>query len=329
VYANNSRFTGNKCGGVGVIQIITNGKGYFYNSTIANNIAGYNSTTSSRNGSGIYVRDGSDVQVVNCTISGNESNGNGAGVALHSSNATTYPETKLTLINSTITGNSSKILDASTAGIYALSAACTVNVYNSIVSGNTGIGTSNYDIDVKTGSTMNKVSSILSDKTYDVSGTEIAGQTFDHATMLGTLAENGGYSKTCQLLGDNNPAKTFGMSGAALIKLGTGLTPAIPENIVAYDQLGNQRTGSMMGAWTSNKVITDITAQNYQKSIIYIENDKICIKSNFNDRIAVYDITGQQINQTHAVGDLTKISNLKRNNLYIVKVNDQSTKVVF
>ena len=329
VYVNNSSFIGNKCGGVGAIQLITNSKAFFYNSTIANNVAGNGSTTSSRNGSGIYVRDGSDVQVINCTISGNESNGNGAGIALHTSNVTTYPGTKVTVINSTITGNKSKIQTSSTAGIYALTAACTVNIHNSVVSGNTAIGSSNWDAAVLAGSALNKMNSILSDKVYDASGAEVSGQTFDSTTMLGALADNGGVTKTCQLLGTVNPAKTLGMSSAELTTLGGTFTPAIPESLITYDQLGNLRTGRVIGAWSADKTPTGVIQnKDLQKPLVYSRGNSICIETKANDRIAVYAITGQRIHLSNATGSLTKINNLEKGNIYIVKVNGQSTKIV-
>jgi hypothetical protein len=318
---------------VGAIQVITNTNAYFYNTTIAKNVAGLGNTTTSRNGSGIYVRDGSNVQVVNCTIYGNESNGNGAGIAIHTSNATTLPNT-VNVINSTITANVSKLLTPSTAGICVLTSGCTTNIYNSVVSGNIALGTTtNYDAAAlsTTTSVINSKNTIISTKVLDAIGAEVADKTFTYTTMLDTLANNGGDTKTCKLLLDEtaNPAKSLGMSSASLISTGASLTPVVPESVVAYDQLGNMRAGNVMGAWVNNGPFSEIISNTIQKPAVYAEGNNVCVKTVAKDKLIIYTISGQRVYQTVADGSLTKINNLTKGNIYIVNLNGISTKFVF
>lgn len=330
LHVNNCSIIGNKNSGVGAIQVITNTNAYFYNTTIAKNVAGLGNTTTSRIGSGIYVRDGSNVQVVNCTIYGNESNGNGAGIALYTSNTTTLPNT-LNVINSTITANVSKLLTPSTAGIFALTAGCTVNLYNSVVSGNIALGANNYDAGVTSTSTINPKNAVIATKVFDATGGEVSGKTFIYTTMLDTLANNGGATKTCKLLLDEtaNPAKSLGMSSASLISTGASLTPVVPESIVAYDQLGNMRAGNVMGAWVQNGPFSEIINNTIQKPAVYAEGNIVCVRTVAKDKLVIYTISGQRVYQTTADGSLTKINNLTKGNIYIINLNGISTKFVF
>jgi hypothetical protein len=327
----NSNFIGNKNAGVGAIQIIANAKANFYNSTIAYNVSGYNNTTTSRNGSGIYIRNGSLVQVVNCTIYGNESNGNGAGIALHSSNLTTYPVTSVNVINSTIANNKSLLLDNSTAGIFALTAGCVVNAYNSIISGNTAKGTSNFDVAVTSGTTLVTKSSVVGDKVFDGDGVLVSAVTFNRETMLDTLANNGGKTETVKLLLDDsaNPARTYGMTAANLITLGNSLNPVVPESIVAFDQLGNSRSASIMGAWTANAASSGMNENDATKPLVYSRDNKLWVQSENARSITVFNIAGQRIVTVKAEGNLTSISNLTKGSIYIVNVDGKNSKVVF
>ena len=327
----NSNFIGNKNAGVGAIQIIANTKANFYNSTIAFNVSGYNNTTASRNGSGIYIRNGSQVQVVNCTIYGNESNGNGAGIALHTTTA--YTGTSVDVIGSTIVNNKSLLLDNSTAGIFALTTGCAVNVYNSIISGNTAKGTSNFDVAVTSGTTLVTKSSVVGDKVFDGDGVLVSAVTFNRETMLDTLANNGGKSETVKLLLDDsaNPARTYGMTAANLITLGNSLNPVVPESIVAFDQLGNSRSASIMGAWVANGQFSNtIDVVEKQLPVAYAAQNGIVVKTQAGDRVVVFNMTGQRVFDVTASGDITRIDNkLQKGNVYIVNVNGKNSKVLF
>lgn len=325
----NSNFIANKNSGVGAIQVITNTKANFYNCTIAYNVAGFNNTTNSRNGSGIYVRNGAQVQVVNCTIYGNESNGNGAGIALHSTAA--FTGTKATVINSTISENKSLILDNSTAGIFALTNNCAIDIYNSIISGNTALGTSNYDLAITSGSTLSTKNTAVAEKVYDTTGTMVADKTFDFETMLDTLQNNGGPGKTVQLLltADANPAKAYGSNRTDLISLGASLSPVVAESIIAFDQLGNSRTGNIMGAWTASKPISGLSSNQSLKAVVYVSGDNLCVQTEPGQIITIYSITGQRVASTFTTDNITTINNLNKGNIYIVNVNGKINKVIF
>jgi len=76
---------------------------------------------------------------------------------------------------------------------------------------------------------------------YDGDGNEIAGLTFDYSTMLGELQDNGGNTKTCMLIGDNNPATNNGMNVTELYVVASKYSPVIPEDVISLDQVGESR----------------------------------------------------------------------------------------
>lgn len=338
VYVNNSTINNNKITGVGggVYAInstasTTSGipQTYLFNTTISNNTASHKA--------GYYGREKSVGVMVNCTIYGNActiATGNtGGGVSLYTgTTGNAANPVSLDIINSTITNNSSVATLDDGGGIRVNDAYCTLNIYNSIVSGNTvGVDGSLRagDIALLNSSVYNKTNTIVSDRVYSAYGTEIIGKTFDFVSMLGGLTDNGGSTKTCQLLGDNNPAKAYGMTILALKALCPMFTPSLNESLVTNDQLGNSRTGNIIGAWTSNKAVSGFINQSIQKPVVYINNKKLCIKTEINDRIAVYTITGKRILQTCATGNLTKTDNLTKGNVYVVVVNGRSTTIVY
>ncbi len=332
ITVSNSSFLNNKNGGVGAIQVITNTNAKFYHSTIANNISGYDNATASRNGSGIYVRDGSKVQVVNCTIEGNQANGNGAGIALHTSNVNTLLN-EVEVINSTIVNNKSVMLNNSTAGIFALTAGCTVNVYNSIISGNTAVGSGNPNVGVTGASTITAKSSIVADKVLDAAAAEVAELSFDPETMLGALADNGGDMLTVKLLLDeeSNPAFTNGMEVSELVALANTLVTPSLIDIVQYDQIGNERDGRVMGALAIKTPPSGLVDAAQDDAIqVKVTQNGIEISSMLNDRIAIYNAIGQRVFHSIATSESTFVGNLlQKGNVYIVLVNDKSKKVLF
>lgn len=223
-YINHTSITGNIAGGVGGgIQTLGSSKLFMYNSTIANNKSG-SLGTAGRAAGGIYHRNNSVGQLVNCTIFGNSGTGNGGGICTHD-------KAVLDIISSTISGNSS----LTGGGIFNTSG-CTVNLHNSIVSNNEG---TIRDIS----GVLLKKQTIVADKVYDQDETEVAGALFNASTMLGDLADNGGYTKTCKLIGSDNPAITLGMSNTGLSILGASLNPVVKEEIIGFDQRGKNRSG--------------------------------------------------------------------------------------
>lgn len=239
----------------------------------------------------------------------------------------------LEVISSTITGNKSKLLNPSTAGIFALTAGCTINIHNSIVSGNTALGANNYDAAITSTSVLIPKNTTIGEKIYDGSAVEIVDKTFTVATMLGTLADNGGTAQTCKLLLDSesNPAFTMGMSSAALQLLGGSLTPAVPESVVMYDQLGNQRAGVVMGAWVANGPFSGaIDVVEKQLPLAYADQNGVVVRTKTGDRVVVFNMTGQRVFDVIANSDVMRIDNqLQKGNVYVVNVNGKSSKVLF
>jgi len=236
IYLINSSVSSNEnsgvAGGIYAYHATLPSKTYLFNTTLDNN--------ASTHKAGYYGRENSQAIFVNCTVYGNTSKhatSSGAGICVYA-NATT---TRTDIISTTITNNISLGTADASGGIRINDGNCTVNIYNSIVSGNIGAGVIG-DIYTGTNATYSKFHTIISDKVYDGSGVEVAGQSFDPSTMLAPLAKNGS-TYSCLLLGDTNPAATLGMSAAQLLAIGLGFDPVIEEGIITYDQLGLNRSG--------------------------------------------------------------------------------------
>lgn len=322
----NNQTTG-ACAGVYAVNSTKVSTTYMNNTTISNNSAGSRTA--------YYGRENSIGVMVNCTVYGNSATLAGAGVCLYTATAGSSTKAmRLDIINSTITNNSSVTATETSGGIRVNDAYCTLNIYNSIVSGNTvGAAGSKVagDIALLNSAVYTKKNTIISDKAYDGTGTEISNKTFDFTTMVEPLASNGGPTKTCGLLlGDDvNPARSLGMSASDLTALGSTFVPVIPASIMAYDQLGNNRTGNVMGAWTANNTTSVSSVSGTQKPIVYTNSSNIYVKSEINDKINVHSITGQCLKQINATSNLTQISNLPKGGIYIVIVNEHATKVIF
>lgn len=158
----------------------------------------------------LYNRDGNAV-IVNCTVHGNTAK-NGAGLFCYGSNGL------MTVISTTVTGNTATV-DA--AGITTGSNA-KAYVYNSVIAGNTAAG-SNPDTAVITDS----ANSVLT----------------GDASMFGAY-NNGVYPLV------SGAGLTGGMTPDQLKGINTNISllPIIPEDVVV-DAKGNQRTGTVMGAY--------------------------------------------------------------------------------
>ena len=124
----------------------------------------------------------------------------------------------------------------------------TVNVYNTIISGNTADGSGN-DLHVAAGpGIVVKRSYIIGADVYNASGGSVA-TAFDPATMLGPLADNGGKTQTVALLGVG-PALDHGMPQTDLENVGDAL--GVDADITANDQRGISRAGkTAIGAWVN------------------------------------------------------------------------------
>ena len=169
--------------------------------------------TGNSNGSygAVYNRDGNAV-IVNCTVHGNTAK-NGAGVFCYGSKGL------LTLISSTVTGNTA----TTDAGGLTTGSGAKAYVYNSVIAGNTAPAGKTAD----TGVITESANSILT----------------GDAGMFG--AYNAG---VYPLL--SGSGLTGGMTADQLKGINTNMEifPIIPED-VAVDAKGNQRTGTVMGAY--------------------------------------------------------------------------------
>ena len=328
VTLNNTTISGNQttgtCAGIYAVNSTLVSKTYMYNSSIINNTA--------PNRTAYYGRENSEGIMVNCTVSGNTATLNsGAGIILYTNNVSTKA-VKFDIINSTITNNSN-VGNELSGGIRVNDQYCTLNIYNSIVSGNTsGVEGSKIvgDIALFNSGTYTKTNTVITDKIYDATGAEVVGKNFDFTTMLGALSNNGGDTKTCKLLltDETNPARTLGMSAPELTTLGGTFSPVVPESTITYDQLGNLRNGRVIGAWTANGITTSVVPTNEsRKLVVFAEGNGICVETRVNDVISVYTVSGQLLFFTKAASELTRINELTKGSIYILRVNSQATKI--
>lgn len=209
---------------------------YLYNTTVAFNSTNAGPNTG-RRGGGLYAREFSRVQVVNSTFYSNES-GRGGGISIYGAAGKT---SSVDLINSTVFNNYA-INNA--AGIEVL-ANTTFKAYNSIIAGNSAITEPDLQMAANT-TTLSHV--VVGNQLLDANGAVITGVTFDAATMLGTLTDNGGRTQT-SMLSSSSPAATHGMTAAQLEELTAGYNPPIDTEIILKDQTGASRSGkTAMGA---------------------------------------------------------------------------------
>ena len=237
VYLINSAvsFNGNSGvgGGIYAFNASVPSRTYMFNTTIDNNYAAHKA--------GYYGRENSIGLMVNCTVYGNNSThatNSGAGICLYANTT----NVRFDLISSTVTGNISNGTADASGGIRVNDANCTLNIHNSIISGNLGGGNVG-DIYAPAGINYSKANTIISGTVYDASGVEVSGQAFDPATMLAPFANNGGIGYTCLLTGSGNPAETLGKTAAELTILGMNFDPVISDEIITFDQLGKTRVG--------------------------------------------------------------------------------------
>lgn len=243
VYFINAAVSSNSNSGVGggiyAFNAAVPSKTYMFNTTIDNNSGAHKTA--------YYGRENSIGLMINCTVYGNSStNGtnSGAGINLYANTTTA----RLDMISCTVTGNVSNGSGDVAAGIRVNDANCTLNIYNSIISGNIGnnqVG----DIYAPAGISYATAYSVISSDVYDEDGTKVPSKTFDFTSMLTPFADNGGLGKTCLLTGTDNPAETLGMNSSQLSLLGLNLEPIVGDEVITFDQLGLTREGlQKMGA---------------------------------------------------------------------------------
>lgn len=243
LYVYSSSISTNGAGGFAGALYQYTGSFHIYNSTINGNGAGFvGSTTTGKAYGGVYLREGTG-ELVNCTIHGNTSSNIGGGIGVF---GTAAAPANLQIISSTVTGNMVKNASALGGGLYMNAADVTVNIHNSIISGNTrgttGTGTAS-DVEGVAAAGWTKKSSVIGSQVFDFNAVAISGTTFDFATMLAPLANNGGGTSTVKLSATGNPAVTNGMTSSQLTTLGSSLPTQVPESIISFDQIGNTRSG--------------------------------------------------------------------------------------
>ncbi len=208
----------------GVVYIYPNGS-YKPNVTITN--TSVSSNTAGGNTGAVWARgDGTGaattVNIVNSTFSGNTATREGGLLA--------YENVTMNLISNTFKGNAG-------LAVNNYNSACTVNSYNNIIDGT----------QLTNGTILHKYS-IVGTTYYDADGkTAVVTPAWNAETMLGALTTDG----VCPLLlPDANPAFTYGMSSTQLQALAGNYVSA---SVLGKDQLGNDRTGNVMGAWVADK----------------------------------------------------------------------------
>ena len=222
-----------------------------YNTSIINN-------TATAGAGGIMSTGKNDLIMVNCTVSSNSgTNGGGIYVTRYQSNSSYI--TRLSMVSCTVTNNTAS---TGCGGIYRDIYGQVVDVYNCIISGNTGTDTNN---DVRNDRLLFHVkNSVVADKAYisadrvnmdaPVGGfqwrkSELSNPSaFDVATMLSSLSTD----VHSVLNVSENPAKTCGMSYDDLSSLSLSATPTqtVDTSFFTIDQKGNSREGkTTMGAY--------------------------------------------------------------------------------
>ncbi len=283
-------------------------KVYIHNSTISNNSA-------SAGHAGAYFREGCLGYIVNSTIHGNTASGRG-GLFVYS---TTGKNCAFDVINTTITANTG----TNTGGL-EISNLSTTNIYNSIISGNADISKEFRPI---TGSVYSLKNVIASDKIYNNNGVEVSDVVFDKTT-IGSLANNGGYTKTCLLSGNENPAKLYGMTAAQLTTLASGYVPAINTDIIVKDQAGNSRNESTtMGAVIKSNDISTVNPVVSQTRKTWSQDGDLFVETSSGESVAVYSVSGTNLYNKYATGDVTILSSIPKG-IYVVKVGNEVLKAI-
>ena len=234
-YTNNGPAEGAAAGAIGGIYMYTNATGaynaYFNNCTFANNKANGRAAS-------LYMRnakiDNINLYVANCTFANNQAGSLGAAINLY---GTAACKVNATVVSCTATGNIST--SETNLGTFCCeTVGTTMNLYNTIASGNmTAAGVAS-DTNNKAG-TMTIKNSLIGAAYYGADGaTATVTPAFDYKTMLSAYADG-----VVKLVGtaSTNPAFGNGMTATDLKKLAAGTMTA---DVLAKDQKGNARTDS-------------------------------------------------------------------------------------
>ena len=258
IVVKNSSITDNTAkigGGINITQTTANYVPVtIYNTAITGN-------TATGGAGGVYSRGKNDLIMVNCTVSGNTGT-NAGGIYVTRQDNDTYKAniTRLAMISCTVTGNTAS---DGTGGIYKETFGQVVDVYNSIISGNTGTSTND---DVRNDRLLYRVNKSIVVATSYTSADRVnntgAGNfvwrksvlsnpsAFDINTMLSSLSDGVHAATTVA----DNPAISCGMTSEELSGLTLRYTPTqtLDASFLTVDQKGNNRTGTVMGAYVGN-----------------------------------------------------------------------------
>ena len=229
--------TSNNWGTIYVLNSAT----YSHEVVITNSLFKENSAKG--RGGAIYARTtgsgGVDLKCINTTFYGNDTQNSAHGTAVLAYSGNSSNITNVDLISCTITANHS------TGGhyaVYAENVGAVINLYNSWIANN--IGTNDrYNVNNGTNGVRNQYYCQNGTTYYDADGKNAGANTFNYSTMLGALNADG----VCPLLlPESNPAVTGGMTPAELSALAS---TNVPASVLTVDQLGNARTGNVIGAY--------------------------------------------------------------------------------
>lgn len=299
-----SRVSFNSADGIAGAMQVQSSKSFVYNSTFHNNKA-------VSNVGGCYLREGSENYWLNTTIYGNESGGYGGGLVIYGTAAST---SKSYIISSTISNNKAS---TNGGGVNVTNSNGFLSMKNTIVSKNIGTNEVN--------GTYEKNYSIISNKIYDEFGMEVPGLFFNE-DMLDKLQDNGGFTPTCLLLKENNPAKGSGMSKEKLLKLAGNLS-IIDAKIIEKDQLGNSRDASSSIGALIYGINTSETSNTIQEQIfIYSQKGNVFVKASEPSKIAIYNLYG--VCNFISNKNVSEISISLPAGIYFVKVGNNTLKTI-
>lgn len=224
-YIYDSEFNENSGGTAPGVHAYPDAEIYMYNSVIANN-------KGRSYGAAFYARGNSYGLIANSLIYGNESTSpNGGGGIMM------YDNCEIDLISTTIVDNS---IAGPGGGVYRRNGNNKIGIYNSIISGNTQIeGSTDVDVYEADATSPIIVASVISEKVFDINGSEVSDATFNADNLL----DDSYYPR-----GENNPAEIYGMDLNSLHILQNSFQPKL-EDKVLFDYLGASREDhTTMGA---------------------------------------------------------------------------------
>ena len=231
---------GNTSNNWGTVYVL-NSATFSHEVVITNSI--FKNNSAKGRGGAIYARTtgagGVDLKCINTTFYNNDTQNAAHGTAVLAYSGTAANVTTVDLICCTITANHS------TGGhyaVYAENAGAVINLHNSLIANN--IGTNDkYNVSNGTNGVRNQYYCQNGSSYYGADGKNAGSNEFDHATMLGTLNN----TDVCPLLlPESNPAVSGGMSVTDLASLAS---TNVPASVLTKDQLGNERTGTVIGAY--------------------------------------------------------------------------------